>query len=103
MIKVYWILPQCIYLNSSHWFQGMFIGGYISVDILLDREVMASVQLLDMPERVDWKACKPNRQEEETQAEDFRNKFEQFDFTLEWIQQVISFSGKCQNLKICVQ
>lgn len=44
---------------------------------------MASVQLLDMPERVDWKACKPNRQEEETQAEDFRNKFEQFDFTLE--------------------
>lgn len=47
------------------------------------REVLASVQLLNMPERVDWKACKINRQEEETHAEDFRRQFEQFDFTLE--------------------
>ncbi|XP_048727502.1 CWF19-like protein 1 [Ostrea edulis] len=47
------------------------------------REVMAGVQLLNMPERVDWKACKPTREQEEIYAEDFKNKFEQFDFTLE--------------------
>lgn len=44
---------------------------------------MAGVQLLNMPERVDWKACKPTREQEEIYAEDFKNKFEQFDFTLE--------------------
>ena len=44
---------------------------------------MASVQLLNMPERVDWKACKLSRQEEETAAEDFRSQYEEFDFTLE--------------------
>nr|XP_022339809.1 CWF19-like protein 1 [Crassostrea virginica] len=47
------------------------------------REAMASVQLLNMPERVDWKACKLSRQEEETAAEDFRSQYEEFDFTLE--------------------
>lgn len=56
---------------------------FLLIILFLYREVLASVQLLNMPERVDWKACKINRQEEETHAEDFRRQFEQFDFTLE--------------------
>ncbi|XP_061182668.1 CWF19-like protein 1 [Saccostrea echinata] len=47
------------------------------------REVLASVHLLNMPERVDWKVCKLRREEEEIHAEEFRNKFEQFDFNLQ--------------------
>lgn len=47
------------------------------------REVLASSDLLDMPERVDWKACQLSQEEEMQQTKEFRKAFSSFDFTLE--------------------
>jgi len=44
---------------------------------------MADASLLNMPDRVDWKLCKSSRSEEMEQAASFRQKFKQFDFTLD--------------------
>ncbi|XP_033638777.1 CWF19-like protein 1 [Asterias rubens] len=44
------------------------------------REVMACEELLDMPERANWKACTIEKDEETRQAAAFRKKFEPFDF-----------------------
>ena len=51
---------------------------------LLCREVLAAEELLNMPERVDWKACKVSKETEIKMAVDFRNRFSPFDFTLLW-------------------
>lgn len=66
--------------------------GHISVQILVSdsqfhfplcsplREAMAHEDLLNMPERADWRQCK-NTPEEEVQMRDaFREKFHQYDF-----------------------
>ncbi|XP_072255070.1 CWF19-like protein 1 [Pyxicephalus adspersus] len=47
------------------------------------REVLASEALLNIPTRADWKACKLNRDEEESLAKSFREEFEPFDFSLQ--------------------
>uniref|UniRef100_T1JGW9 Small ribosomal subunit protein uS17 n=1 Tax=Strigamia maritima TaxID=126957 RepID=T1JGW9_STRMM len=47
------------------------------------REVVASPDLLDIPDKVDWKKC-PNEFAQEKQiAEEFKNNFKPFDFTNE--------------------
>ncbi|XP_073234867.1 CWF19-like protein 1 isoform X3 [Porites lutea] len=46
------------------------------------REVVASPSLLNMPDRVDWKACKVSLEEEKKMAAEFRKKFQPFDFNL---------------------
>ena len=40
-------------------------------------------RLLDMAERVDWKACSQAKEEETEMTKQFRKKFSPFDFTLE--------------------
>ena len=47
------------------------------------REVMADERLLDMVERVDWKACSVSREEEVDMTKQMRNMFSQYDFTME--------------------
>ena len=47
------------------------------------REVMADERLLDMVERVDWKACSVSRDEEVDMTKDMRNMFTPFDFTMD--------------------
>ncbi|XP_038053166.1 CWF19-like protein 1 [Patiria miniata] len=44
------------------------------------REVMASEDLLDMPDRANWKACSMEKEEEARLAQEFRKKFAPFDF-----------------------
>ena len=45
-----------------------------------NREVMASPEILDMPERANWKACAVSKEEEMEMAAEFRKKFAKFDF-----------------------
>ena len=47
------------------------------------REVLPNTRLLDMPERVDWKACSTNKEEETEATKQIRKMFSQFDFTME--------------------
>jgi len=47
------------------------------------REVLADEKLLDMMERVDWKACSVSRDEEVDMVKMMRNKFSPYDFTME--------------------
>ncbi|XP_066929063.1 CWF19-like protein 1 [Clytia hemisphaerica] len=44
------------------------------------REVLAGENVLDMTDRVDWKSCKLNREEEVSQAKAFRKRFQPYDF-----------------------
>lgn len=46
------------------------------------REVLASLPLLNKPDRVDWRDCKLTRDQEVMEANEFREAFEKFDFTL---------------------
>lgn len=45
------------------------------------REVIASPLLLNIPDRIDWKACSMSKEEETQAAKAFRKMFQQFDFT----------------------
>merc|ERR1719244_356847 len=45
------------------------------------REVMADKKLLDMEDRVDWKICVTNKDDEIEATKQFRKNFSQFDFT----------------------
>ena len=45
------------------------------------REVLAGRSVLNMPDRVDWKACSVSKEEETKLANRFRENFEPFDFT----------------------
>jgi len=47
------------------------------------REVLASRSVLNMPDRVDWKACSVSKEEETKLATSFRENFEPFDFTVD--------------------
>lgn len=47
------------------------------------REVAASPALLNMPDRVHWKACKVSEDEETKMAGAFRKKFQPYDFNLD--------------------
>eukprot|EP00795_Rhopilema_esculentum_P013136 gene13136-3928_t len=44
------------------------------------REVLASSELLDLPEKVDWKNCKLSKEEETRITKNFRVRFTPFDF-----------------------
>lgn len=44
------------------------------------REVMAAEELLNMPDRVNWKNCNATKEEESKMAAAFRDGFEPFDF-----------------------
>jgi len=46
------------------------------------REVLASPDLLDAPQRVDWKACALPKEEEAALTKAFREAFKPFDFSL---------------------
>lgn len=46
------------------------------------REVLACESLLNMPQRIEWKACSVSKEEETHMAAQFRKDFEEFDFTL---------------------
>lgn len=46
------------------------------------REVLAHRELLDCPDRVDWKGCPTSRDEEIQMVSRFRQLFQPFDFTL---------------------
>ena len=43
---------------------------------------MASPSLLNMPDKVDWKAPKVSEEKEKKMAAEFRKKFPPFDFNL---------------------
>ena len=45
------------------------------------REVLACEELLNMPERANWKACSVEKEEETRLAQEFRKKFGPFDFS----------------------
>lgn len=47
----------------------------------LFRDVFCSENLLNCDEKVDWKACKLNKEEEVALVENFRKKFSKYDFT----------------------
>ena len=45
--------------------------------------MLASPLILNVPKRVDWKSCAVSKEQESSSAEEFREKFKSFDFTLE--------------------
>jgi len=47
------------------------------------REAMAHASLLNMPDRIDWKQCTSSKSQETERASSFRQKFKNFDFTLD--------------------
>lgn len=55
----------------------------LKMPLQFGREVAASPALLNMPDRVDWKACKVSKDEETRMAAVFRKKFQPYDFNLE--------------------
>lgn len=46
------------------------------------RDVLASKPLLNLPDKVDWRACSQTAEEESKAASNFRELFKSFDFTL---------------------
>ncbi|XP_064602492.1 CWF19-like protein 1 [Liolophura sinensis] len=46
------------------------------------REALVHPEVLNMPERIDWKNCKISKEEEIEQAADFKRNFKPYDFTL---------------------
>ena len=48
---------------------------------LASREVLASPLVLNVPHRVDWKACSATKEEETSAARTMRDNFQPFDFT----------------------
>ena len=46
----------------------------------IPREVMAAEELMNMPDRVNWKSCSVSKDEESKMAAAFREQFEPFDF-----------------------
>ena len=58
--------------------------------LIHSRDVLASPQILNMPDRVDWKVCKLSKDEEISNAKSFRTAFEPYDFNL-WIIIHVSF------------
>ncbi|KAL1422911.1 hypothetical protein MTO96_021632 [Rhipicephalus appendiculatus] len=46
------------------------------------REVLACEEVLNLPDKADWKDCKMSRDEEVSMVAEFRKQFEPFDFTL---------------------
>jgi hypothetical protein len=61
----------------------LFIQVRKGFDIQFGRELMASECLLNMPDRVDWRLCKLDVDEEKIIASQIREGFKPFDFTLE--------------------
>lgn len=59
------------------------IQGGKNFPLQFGRDVLASREILDMPERVDWKACSLSKAEEALAAADFKETFKKYDFTLE--------------------
>jgi len=49
----------------------------------LYREVLASGPVLNMTDRVDWKACSVSKEQETKWANNMRENFEPFDFTVD--------------------
>ena len=61
----------------------LFIQVKKGFDIQFGREMMACKSLLNMPDRVDWRECKLEAEEEKEIAVRVREGFKPFDFTLE--------------------
>ena len=51
--------------------------------IQFGREVICSQDLLDCESKIDWRSCKLSPQEETKCSQEFRKRFQPFDFTLE--------------------
>jgi len=47
------------------------------------REVLSSPSLLNLPDRIDWKNCKLDKEDEIKHVKDFRKRFEAYDFNYE--------------------
>ena len=58
-------------------------GRYGNCGYLYFREALASPGVLNMSERVDWKMCSVNKNQEEMLASDFKTLFRTFDFNME--------------------
>jgi len=48
-----------------------------------DREVLACSELLNVPDRVDWKQCQTSKEEEAALAKKLRDMFKKYDFTID--------------------
>ena len=51
--------------------------------IQFGREVICSSDLLDCEDRIDWRQCKLSRDEETQSTQNFRKRFQPYDFTLD--------------------
>ena len=47
------------------------------------RDVLSSPQVLNMPERVDWRNCKLSKDKETQLARQFKEDFKNYDFNLD--------------------
>ncbi len=47
------------------------------------RDVLSSPQVLNMPERVDWRNCKISKEKETQLAGQFKEDFKNYDFNLD--------------------
>ena len=56
---------------------------YMNIHCTAHREVLASGPVLDMTDRVDWKACSVSKEQETKLATNMRENFEPFDFTVD--------------------
>ena len=90
-----WLYFCCVISYTSEWSCCYWFGfGFTILDersalliwfcsLSLNREVAASPALLNMPDRVHWKACKVSEDEETKMAGAFRKKFQPYDFNLD--------------------
>lgn len=62
--------------------QKLFHRATKNFPIQFGREVLASEELLNMPDRTDWRDCTTTKEEETVLTKKFRSAFEPFDFTL---------------------
>lgn len=51
--------------------------------IQFGREVLASTEILNLPDRIDWRECQESKEKETEMTKEFRKLFEPYDFTLE--------------------
>ena len=51
--------------------------------IQFGREVLCSPDLLDCESKIDWRSCASSKDEEAASTQKFRQRFAEFDFTLE--------------------
>ncbi len=61
----------------------LFVAIKKNFPIQFGRELLASEAILNCPEKIDWKQCKMNKEEEIECVKNLRDGFKPFDFTLQ--------------------